>query len=71
MSRRVTKNIYNFFKNPLVEGRYPVIPPPEVPQHIDKPAYATSKNPIFGEYEKPPLPHAPEAISSKTNKIQS
>lgn len=37
MSRKIVKSAINFFKNPLVEGRYPVIPPPQIPAHIIKP----------------------------------
>ena len=48
MAKRILKNLTNFYKNPLVEGKYPVIPPPSIPQHIVKPAYADSPNPIFG-----------------------
>lgn len=54
----------NFFKNPLVEGKYNVIPPPSIPSHIALPKYVTDPNPKFGEYEEPSKPHTPEAIES-------
>jgi hypothetical protein len=48
MSRKLVQNAIKYFKNPLVEGKYPVIPPPQVPPHILKPDYVTSLNPKFG-----------------------
>ena len=64
MSRKALRSITNYFKNPLVEGKYPVIPPPTIPLDIVKPAYATSSKPIFGEYENPARPHTEDAIKS-------
>ena len=64
MSRRIIKNVCNYFKNPLVEGKYPVIPPREIPPHIIKPPYVGHPNPQFGEYEGRPVPHTPDAVSS-------
>jgi hypothetical protein len=39
-----------YFKNPLVEGKYPVIPPPPVPNNIVPPPYINNPNPQFGVY---------------------
>ena len=39
MSRKITRSIVNYFKNPLVEGKFAVLAPPTVPEHIIKPAY--------------------------------
>jgi hypothetical protein len=64
MSRRIARTTTNYFKNPLIEGKYKVIPPPPVPNHIIKPEYVTSSNPIFGEYDAKPVPHTAEAIQS-------
>ncbi len=65
MSRRVLKKSINsiksinFFPNPLVQGKYSVLPPPPVPPHIIRPDYVTSKNPVFGEYGGRPVTHGP------------
>ncbi len=67
MSRRIIKKSVNYFSNPLVEGKYKVLPPPTVPSHIIKPDYITSKNPVFGEYEGKPVTHSAEAIQSKSS----
>jgi hypothetical protein len=45
MSRRVLRAAGSYFKNPLVEGKYPVIPPPPTPPHIVKPPYIDNPNP--------------------------
>jgi hypothetical protein len=66
MSRRLAKNIPNYFLNPLVEGKYPVIPPPPTPSHIVKPLYVNNPKPQFGLYDAPSVPHNSETILSNT-----
>ncbi len=42
MSGRVSKTVskaLKYFTNPLVQGKYQVIPPPQVPSHIKLPPY--------------------------------
>lgn len=48
MSGRVikaTQRTLKYFTNPLVEGKYKVIPPPAIPSHIKRPPYITSQTP--------------------------
>ena len=44
-----------YFTNPLIQGKYPVIPPLEVPKHIVSPPYVNNPNPNFGLYEGTPI----------------
>lgn len=64
MTSKLVRNAVQFFKRPLIEGQYPVIPPPIVPSHINKPDYVNSPNPKFGEFDARPRPHTQEAIAS-------
>jgi hypothetical protein len=53
MSGRVLKTVsktLKYFTNPLIEGKYPVIPPPQVPSHIEVPEYIINANPVYGRY---------------------
>jgi len=48
MSRRFIKtanNALKYFTNPLVQGKYKVVPPPKVPDHIVRPPYIDNPNP--------------------------
>lgn len=62
----VLKNGLKYFKTPLVEGQYAVIPPKKVPEHIIKPNYVDNPNPIFGIYEGKIFTHNNTSISSKS-----
>jgi len=57
MSGRVMKTAnkaLKYFTNPLVQGKYQVVPPPQVPDHIIRPPYINNPNPQFGKYEGRP-----------------
>ena len=41
----------SFTKSAIIEGQYKVLASHPVPEHIMRPDYVTSKNPIFGIYE--------------------
>jgi hypothetical protein len=48
--RQTTKTM-KYFTNPLIQGKYQVVPPPQVPSHIQPPPYINNPNPQFGQYE--------------------
>lgn len=53
MSGRIAKTAtrtLKYFTNPLIEGKYQVVPPPKVPSHIQAPLYVNNQNPTFGQY---------------------
>ncbi len=53
MSGRILKTAtkaLKYFTNPLIQGKYEVIPPPPVPSHITLPPYINNPNPQFGQY---------------------
>lgn len=57
MSGRIMKTAnkaLKYFTNPLVQGKYQVVPPPKVPDHITPPPYINNPNPQFGKYEGKP-----------------
>lgn len=67
MSGRIIKQTtrtIKYFTNPLIQGKYQVLPPPQVPAHITPPPYINNPNPQFGQYEGPAVVHTPEAIQS-------
>lgn len=67
MSGRILKTVtrtLKYFTNPLVQGKYEVIPPPAVPSHIIPAPYINNPNPQFGQYEGPAVVHSPEAVES-------
>lgn len=53
MMKTATKAL-KYFTNPLVQGKYQVVPPPPVPDHIIRPPYINNNNPEFGKYEGRP-----------------
>ena len=53
MMKTATKAL-KYFTNPLVQGKYQVVPPPPVPDHIIRPPYINNPNPEFGKYEGRP-----------------
>ena len=53
--RPYDENCYKSIKIfPLVQGKYQVVPPPPVPDHIIRPPYINNNNPEFGKYEGRP-----------------
>lgn len=65
MSRsKIVRNIPTYFQNPLVEGKYRVVPPPAIPPHIIAPPYVNNPNPQFGQYEGKQAIQTPQAIQS-------
>lgn len=67
MSGRILKTAnktLKYFTNPLVQGKYQVVPPPHVPDHIIRPSFVNNPNPEFGKYEGRPEVHSPIAIES-------
>ena len=49
ISKTATKTL-KYFTNPLVDGKYKVVGPPSVPNHIIKPPYINNQNPVYGKY---------------------
>lgn len=47
-----------YFTNPLVQGKYSVIPPHPVPNHIIPAPYVNNPNPQYGQYEGPAVVHS-------------
>jgi hypothetical protein len=55
--KQTTKTL-KYFTNPLVQGKYEVIPPPRVPDHIKLPPYINNPNPQYGQYEGSAIVHS-------------
>lgn len=53
MSGRIRKTVtrtLKYFTNPLIQGKYQVIPPPPIPNHITPAPYINNPNPQYGQY---------------------